>query len=78
MAQNLQEDIKSTVKSVAMLPTKHPITGPVIKAASAARGMTRKAAGPPKKGVHASQMKKRSMSATELRQQRMMRRKAGR
>jgi hypothetical protein len=78
VAQNLQEDIKATIKSVAMLPTKHPITGPVIKAASMARGMSKKSVGPPKKGVHASQQKKRSMTATEERQHRMMRSRAGR
>ena len=78
MAQDLQEKITSTIKEVAMLPTKHPVTGSVIKAASAARGLSKKSTGAPKKGVHASQQKKRSMTATEARQHRLMRSRAGR
>lgn len=78
MAGNLQDKITSTIKSVAELPAKHPVTGPVIAAARSARGMSKKPTGPPKKGVHASQMKKRSMSSTEERQHRLMRSRAGR
>lgn len=80
MAQNIQDSIKSAVRGVAELPTKHPLIGPMMKVGRAGQALSKKMEPAPrgKMGVHASQMKKRSMSATEARQQRMMRKRAGR
>lgn len=81
MAQDIAKDIHSAASSLASPFTKGAGAmsklGETAKKAMGGRSM-KKVATPMKKGVHASQMKKKSMTAAEARQHRLMRARAGR